>query len=100
MSKKVADDLKHEGKSEAQTFTEVSVLFSYVVNSTSQSSQLDSRLLIGELSEFSTMFDRSPIKAVPVARYKAKEIVGCIIWIVSRALTRSLQSHWLSLVYL
>ena len=58
LPRKVADDLKRTGKSEAQTFPAVSVLFSDIVGFTSLSSNLDPQVLINELSEIFTIFDR------------------------------------------
>ncbi len=58
LPKKVADDLKHTGKSEADIFPAVSVLFSDIVGFTSLSSNLDPQVLINELSEIFTIFDR------------------------------------------
>ncbi len=57
LPKKVADDLKKSGISDPDTFNDVSILFSDLVNFTEISSGLEPKKLIEELNEIFTAFD-------------------------------------------
>ncbi|MCB0822818.1 MAG: hypothetical protein KDC09_08995 [Bacteroidales bacterium] len=54
---KVVNELKENGKSEPESFEDVTVYFSDIVGFTSISSQLEPKLLIGELNDIFTAFD-------------------------------------------
>lgn len=54
---KVVNELKENGKSEPVSFEDVTVYFSDIVGFTNISSQLEPKLLIGELNEIFTGFD-------------------------------------------
>ncbi len=54
---KVVNELKENGKSEPVSFDDVTVYFSDIVGFTSISSQLEPKVLIGELNEIFTGFD-------------------------------------------
>lgn len=54
---KVVDDLKQHGKSDPQTFENVTVYFSDLAGFTKISSTLDPKTLINDLSEMFTVFD-------------------------------------------
>ncbi|MEZ5083375.1 MAG: adenylate/guanylate cyclase domain-containing protein [Bacteroidales bacterium] len=54
---KVVNELKQNGKSEPESFEDVTVYFSDIVGFTSISSKLDPKVLIGELNEIFTGFD-------------------------------------------
>jgi len=54
---KVAEDLKHTGKTEPESFDEVTVYFSDVVGFTNMSTKLEPKFLIDELNDIFTAFD-------------------------------------------
>ncbi|MGE0085692.1 MAG: adenylate/guanylate cyclase domain-containing protein [Desulfococcaceae bacterium] len=54
---RVANDLKEKGKTEPESFENVTVYFSDVVGFTNLSSHLDPKVLIGELNDIFTAFD-------------------------------------------
>ena len=54
---KVAEDLKQTGKTEPESFDDVTVYFSDVVGFTNMSTNLDPKYLIDELNEIFTAFD-------------------------------------------
>ncbi|MCB2221131.1 MAG: hypothetical protein KQI35_12105 [Bacteroidetes bacterium] len=54
---KVVNELKENGKSEPESFEDVTVYFSDIVGFTNISSQLEPKILIGELNEIFTGFD-------------------------------------------
>jgi class 3 adenylate cyclase len=54
---KVVNELKENGKSEPESFENVTVYFSDIVGFTDISSKLEPKVLIGELSEMFTIFD-------------------------------------------
>jgi len=54
----VADELKESGKSTPQSFPDVTILFSDMVNFTEKSFSLDPETLLGELNEIFTAFDQ------------------------------------------
>jgi class 3 adenylate cyclase len=54
---KVADELKQSGKTEPETFDQVTVYFSDLVGFTDKSSRLEPKILIAELNEIFTAFD-------------------------------------------
>lgn len=58
LPEKVADELKQNGVSEPKRFNNVSVYFSDVVGFTKMSSEIDINLLISELNDIFTAFDR------------------------------------------
>ena len=55
---RVASELKESGKSTPQSFHDVSILFSDMVNFTEKSFTLDPETLLGELNDIFTAFDR------------------------------------------
>ncbi len=57
LPKKVADTLKKYGKTEPESFPEVTMYFSDIVSFTSTSNNLDPKFLIEELNDIFTMFD-------------------------------------------
>ena len=57
LPQKVISDLKNIGKTEPETFKDVSVFFSDIVGFTSISSKLDPKRLINELSQMFSQFD-------------------------------------------
>ncbi|MBT3422676.1 MAG: tetratricopeptide repeat protein [Bacteroidetes bacterium] len=59
---KVVNDLKMTGKTEPESFTDVTVYFSDVVGFTNMSTQLDPKQLIDELNDIFTAFDDIMIK--------------------------------------
>jgi class 3 adenylate cyclase len=54
----IADELKEKGSSEPRSFDEVSVLFADLVGFTEASSRLEPKVLIDELNDMSTEYDR------------------------------------------
>nr|MBC8342358.1 adenylate/guanylate cyclase domain-containing protein [Bacteroidota bacterium] len=54
---KVVNDLKENGKSEPESFSDVTVYFSDVVGFTNMSSEMEPKALINELNEIFTAFD-------------------------------------------
>jgi len=54
---KVVNELKENGKSEPESFDDVTVYFSDIVGFTNISSTLEPKALIGELNEIFTVFD-------------------------------------------
>ncbi|MDM8547659.1 adenylate/guanylate cyclase domain-containing protein [Candidatus Venteria ishoeyi] len=57
LPKRVADDLKETGKTEPESFDNVTVYFSDIVGFTTQSAKLEPKYLIAELSDIFTNFD-------------------------------------------
>jgi len=55
---RVAAELKESGKSTPQSFHDVSILFSDMVNFTEKSNSLEPAILLGELNDIFTAFDR------------------------------------------
>lgn len=53
----VANELKEKGESEPQSFSDVTILFSDIVNFTSSSSDLPPKVIISELNDIFTAFD-------------------------------------------
>lgn len=58
LPKKVVDDLRDRGSTEPENFSEVSILFTDIVNFTKLSKSLSPDLLINELNDIFTNFDR------------------------------------------
>lgn len=54
---RVADELKNNGRTEPESFDDVTVFFSDIVNFTTISSRLEPKVLIDELNEIFTAFD-------------------------------------------
>jgi len=54
---RVANDLKEKGKSEPESFENVTVYFSDIVGFTNLASQLEPKILIAELNDIFTVFD-------------------------------------------
>ncbi len=54
----VAEELKNTGKSAPQLFSDVTILFSDLIDFTDKSARLDPESLIGELNELFSAFDR------------------------------------------
>lgn len=53
----VANELKQTGRSEPQSFKDVSILFSDIIQFTSSSSKLEPRIIINELNDIFSAFD-------------------------------------------
>ncbi len=53
----IANDLKEKGKTEPQIFEDVTACFIDIVNFTSRSTEIEPKILIGELNEIFTAFD-------------------------------------------
>jgi class 3 adenylate cyclase len=58
LPEKIANELKYTGKTRPETFHNVTVMFSDVVGFTRMFSELEPEILIGELNEIVTAFDR------------------------------------------
>lgn len=59
---KVVDELKHTGKTEPESFNNVSAFFSDLVGFTDQSGKLEPKTLINELNDMFTAFDDIMVK--------------------------------------